>query len=109
MYTIYEIYHLGVEMPEDWWRPRRVIGKIVFGVGGSKRYQYQTANVLGPDFKPMLAEIERAVVTPYKNGRMVISGRQTAEQPSVMYWQRTRYQQEWLCIPRNTRGSAAPL
>lgn len=86
-------------MPESWWRPRRVVGDIAFGIGGTSRYPHRTANVYDRDHKALLTEMEHAEVSPRKGGRVLISGEQRAADDPRMRWQRKLYRQEWLCIP----------
>jgi hypothetical protein len=99
LYTVYEVFYEGEEMPEAWWRARKVVGTLDYSTGGTSRYPHQVADVLDADYKPLLGRMERAVVTPYKNGKLVISGEQKAVHQKGMYWNKRSYVQEWLCIP----------
>lgn len=90
---------MGEEMPEAWWRPRRVVGNIEYGTGGTSRYPCKTANVVGPDGVPLLGEIEHARVLPYKDGRFIIAGFQRPVHIKDLQWRKRSYHQEWLCFP----------
>lgn len=103
MYTVYEVYREGKELPESQWV--KVVGEIEYGIGGTKRNPQKTARVHGSDFKPLLGDIERAVVTDGKNGHFAIEGEQKASHERGMYWAKKAYRQVWLCVP--VTGKAA--
>lgn len=99
MYTVYEVYREGEEMPESWWRPRRVVGELEFGEGRLARYSFKTANLVGPDAARLLGEITHARVLPRKNGRLIVAGFQKPADIKDLDWRKRSYQQEWLCVP----------
>jgi hypothetical protein len=102
LFSVYETHYEGEEMPESWWRPRRVIGELVFDVDRVGRMTFDTAEVIGPDYKPLLARMDHARVTERKNGRLIIDGEQKPAHVKGLYWQKRSYTQQWLCIPRPT-------
>jgi hypothetical protein len=97
MYTVYQTHREGELLLEDQWV--KVRGELEYGTGGTSRYRCKTANVLGADFKPLLLEIEHAVVTVRDNGHIGIEGVQTAAHERGIYWAKQRYPQVWLCVP----------
>lgn len=100
MHTVYQTHREGELLPEDQWVTVR--GTIEFGIGGTSRRQFKTANVYGKDFKPLLGIIEGTVVTTRPNGHFAIQGEQKATHEKGMYWAKTSYTQVWLCVPAGT-------
>jgi len=98
MYTVYEVYREGIEMPESWWRPRRVVGNLVFGEGSLSRYRFPVANVLGADAMPLLGELQYARQEAYK-GMLAVRGLQKPAHVKDLEWRKRSYPQLWLCVP----------
>lgn len=99
LYTVYETHYMGEEMPETWWRPRRVIGELEFGEDRPTRHTYKIVDVVGPGHEPLLGRIEFARVTERKNGRLIIDGFQRPAHIKDLAWRVRSYPQQWLCIP----------
>lgn len=105
MYTVYEVYREGELLPDGKWV--KVRGELDFRTGGTKRSPHKVANVFGPDFKPLLGDMEHAVVRERPNGHIGIEGEQKATHEKGMYWDKTSYKQYWLCVPVVDRAGSA--
>ncbi len=97
MYTVYETHHEGEEMPESWFLPRKVVGDLEFGRGKVARYEFDTANVFGPDGAPLLGEMAYAKTEPYKD-MLIVRGFQKPAGKDLS-WRKRSYAQVWLCVP----------
>lgn len=98
MHTVYEVYREGVEMPEEWFLPRKVVGNLEFGRGKVARYEFDTANVIGPDGAPLLGEMTYAKTEPYKD-MLIVRGFQKPAHIKDLEWRKRVYEQVWLCVP----------
>lgn len=100
MYTVYEVYREGKELPQDQVISARVVGELVHGDGRLTRYSFKTANVLDSDGNQLLGEMQYARVKPDEGGKLVISGFQKAAHIKDLEWRKVPYKQVWVCVPK---------
>lgn len=97
MYTVYEVNRNGEKLPDDQVMSNGVVGNLEFGRGKVARYEYDTANVFGPDGKLLLGEMTYAKTEQYKDN-LIVRGFQK-EPGKDLEWRKRDYEQVWLCVP----------
>lgn len=100
MHTVYQTHREGKELPESQWVI--VVGEIDYRTGGTKRSPHLIANVFDKDSKPLLGDLEHAVVIQVGDGRFAIQGQQKATHEKGMYWDKQWYFQVLGCVPVKT-------
>lgn len=98
LYTVYEVHRDGERLPDDQVMSNGVVGDLEFGRGKVARYEFDTANVIGPDGAPLLGEMTYAKTEPYKD-MLIVRGFQKPAHIKDLEWRKRVYEQVWLCVP----------